>query len=158
MAKFFLMALLNIFLTQACFANLIYSNESTYSNPVEENNQLCGDFFRVVRPIMPGVNHIFIVLNFQGKHFLYGASKGESDFQYGEEINYTAPAPNYSFVTRKCGSDLYSATERALQISLEWEKKISNQFYFISRMITTPLFGRICHMASQQIIQEIAPN
>ena len=153
--KILMFNLLLVSFSSMTFANPIYSGSSTYFNPVSRSTQDCGDFYRVIRPIMPMVNHIFIVMRYQDQNFIYGATKGESDLNYARQIRFSEPSASFSFVTRKCGEDLFSSAERATQLSLRWEQAISNSFYFVARMLTTPVFGRICHMAAQNIIQEI---
>lgn len=140
---------------------LIYDTEMTYVNPfveVPQGCRPCVDFYRVVRPLAPLVNHVVIGATatlqcgwgFKKQNFIYGASKGAEDLShFNSALEF--PSNDLQPLGRACDEQARVALQTATQISQRWQVEIKDQFSFIEQMLMTPLWGRICNNAAEEI-------
>lgn len=142
-----------------------YDLEMVYANPLRDLPAGCHaqvDFYRVVRPILPLVNHIVIgarlLRNCQGEIkeslHVYGASKGASDMAFFRTQMEKDPS-GFEYLGRREGTAASHALQKASDVSLAWQESLKNRAYFYPRMLATPVMGRICNNAAEEVIREL---
>ena len=148
----------------------VYDLSLSYENPIRAGTlapNSCFEFFRVSRNIAPLVNHIFLIAQETSLHgdlenpraFVFGASKGASDLAYFERElpNRYALPDRLRSLGFACASDASLALDELSRISLRWQERLRSNWYFFSRMIATPVMGRLCNEASEEGIAAITP-
>lgn len=127
------------------------------------NDPVCIRVYRVSRPVAPFVHHLFVgaeishLKDGRTTLALFGAPKGASD----EEAFRRALAGNsktsLSLKGQACGDSAMTALEVASATSEEWHVRLENSAYFVGRMVFTPVLGRICREAADQVLSDIRP-
>lgn len=136
----------------------IYAGDEIYQDPVQaKENPGCADFYRVVRPLAPLINHVFVAMKYEENIYLYGASKGQVDLLFAQGESLVPETSEHTYLGSACDDSLKQATSAALLISLSWNKRVQSSLYFFPRMILTPAYGRICAVAAKNVIEEIRP-
>lgn len=136
------------------------------SQKIQEHQ--CVDFYIVYRPVAPLVNHLYIgaelidtdrefrndsLLVQDNSLFIYGAVKGQSDFDFFKQALRTGAHQSVSHSYTACGLKAERAMSLARNISMDWLYWLDSNIYFYSRIIATPVMGRPCAMAAWEIIE-----
>jgi hypothetical protein len=146
-----------------------YDLEMAYINPLSSLPADCDarvEFYRVVRPILPLVNHIVIGAKIstschgemhgemkESLH-LYGASKGASDMAFFQ-THMKENGDALQLLGSREGLAAADSLTKAVDVSLAWQDSLKQRWYFYGRMLTTPLLGRICNEASEDVIRAL---
>ena len=157
----------------------IYDDQIHYENPLLQLNPACeahAQFFRVSRPIAPGINHVFVGVKIlpqnraetrEGTSCLqhgevdlriYGATKGDSDLDYFRSVLAVPQSERLVYVgsaQRELATELLNV---AVQQSKIWQVALTSTTYFVSRMVATPLMGRICAKAADELLTTLRPR
>jgi hypothetical protein len=131
----------------------------------------------VSRPIVPTVNHVFVGVALHMKHPLaasdlavscptagetelriYGTTKGESDLQYFRNSFAEPDTQRMVFVGSASRSTATHLLNEAVRISQSWQQSLASTPYFLSRMVVTPLMGRICAKSATEVLTTIQPH
>lgn len=147
----------------AQISNPIYDDRIQYENPLAQLDAQCSscvEVYRVRRHLMPAVNHIYIGVKISSecplppsqRQVIYGASKGVTDRSYFAAALDAGDESHLSRVGRACGSEANEFMTRAVAISQRWQSALNNYFYLSYRILITPVLGRACATAAQEII------
>lgn len=152
--------------SSAFSAESIYDLGFSYNNPLHDLDPDCKqrvDYFRISRPILPLVNHIVVGARIQiycsdrNEELLrvYGASKGNGDMDFFQ-AELHSEKNSLRYLGSNEGERALQSLENAVRISKSWNQKLLRNWYFYGRMITTPLFGRICAAAAEDVMEALA--
>lgn len=151
--------------TQSPSAPVLYDADMIYTNPLLGLPESCAwqvDFFRVVRPILPLVNHIVVGAKIRIQCDektdvllrVYGASKGSGDLAHFSQASSTN-SHQLEYLGSASGAQAVAILDSAVAISERWQAWTSRAVYLYPRMLITPIFGRICNDAAQEVIEDI---
>ena len=149
----------------------VYDLSLAYENPIRSGavaSDTCFEFVRVSRNVAPLVNHIFLIALEKSFHselpnpnsFVFGASKGASDLAYfrREFSNRYQNPDRFRTIGYACAGEASQALDELSRVGLEWQERLKSSWYFLSRMLVTPLMGRLCEVASLEAIAAIGPH
>ena len=143
----------------------LYDSKTDEINPIDgigAGCETCANFYRIERPILTGVNHVFIGVELgstcplQKKLFVYGATKGAVDLKHFQ-MQFDHRSPDLKVRGKACGTSAREAIERARVLTAKWQSELNNYFYLPIRMLITPVMGRACANAATEIEQSVAP-
>jgi len=144
----------------------IYDGQLSYSNPLRDvplSCLGCAHFFRVLRPLAPFINHVIIGVQWRPlcglpqQSLIYGASKGPADAaDFLDDLESKDLSQNLEWKGVACAEQARTAVETASRISFAWRESMENEWIFALRMAATPVMGRICAVAADEILQNVA--
>ncbi len=163
-------------------SGVIYDDQIVFQNPLLSLSPACEvevKFYRVSRPIAPAVNHIFVGVHIavsqspasEGQDTtapcrehglddlkIYGATKGESDLTYFRQLIESSDSTRLMYVGRAHRSVASGLLDEAVRISQVWQQSLQSTPYFVSRMVATPLMGRICAKSATEVLTALEPH
>ena len=114
---------------------------------------------------MPLVNHVFIgaiidktcPTGVSSELRVYGANKS-SDVKTWQaySVSPSNAGSRMQLVGRVCGVEASQALDAAVGVSVDWQRAMSNPLERVARMAATPLMGRPCNNAANEIIEATA--
>lgn len=145
-----------------------YDRHHDYRNPLEQNSRCnaCVSFYRVSRPLFPLVNHVVVGAAIEGDCLaaptkeIYGTTKGAEDRRAFEQFLADPQRAGWrlQLLGQACGAQAHEALKIATSTSRAWQAKVDSDLYFYPRMISTPLWGRICAKAAADVANKLRPH
>ncbi len=136
-----------------------YDLTSSYENLKQSLSRDCSlsiNVFKLYRPVAPLVQHVFVAAEIRqdcdGRRefetYLFGAPK-TSDFAYWQ-TGKRKRVSEFQFTLHDGDARFFLL--RAMEISERWQRKLQQNTYFYPRMLMTPLMGRICLIAANEVL------
>ena len=143
-----------------------YDRHHEYRNPLQGKPacEACVSFYRLSRPLFPLVNHVVVGAAIEGDCLaptqeIYGTTKGRKDHEAFSSYRANPEEAGWRLqpLGAACGPNAHEALRVATERSRAWQAKVDSDLYFYPRMISTPLWGRICANAAADVAKRLEP-